>query len=298
MKPLKIAIVGLDTSHSVALPKLMNDPECPADMHIDGLKAVTCLRFETPFQNKEGLDKRQEQLEGWGVKVTENFEVAVADCDAIMLEINDPAYHLDYFSRVAAMGKPVFLDKPLAGNLADGRAILALARQHQTRVWSGSSLPFSPPLVDAVAKMEGEILLGHCFGALGNAPAGDSLIWYGVHSFEMMQRLMGTGAEQVRASDNGVSVVSVVNYPNNRRGVIESTRSAWRYGGRVQTAKQLAFFEVDSSKLYYNLLLAVKAFFLGGPAPVSLEQTFEGLAMMVAARQSIETGNPVAVEKP
>ena len=56
MKPLKIAIVGLDTSHSVALPKLMNDPECPADMHVDGLKAVSCLRFETPFQNKEGLD--------------------------------------------------------------------------------------------------------------------------------------------------------------------------------------------------------------------------------------------------
>jgi len=182
--------------------------------------------------------------------------------------------------------------------LDEGRAILELARKHNTRVWSGSSLPFSPPLVEAVAKMEGDIMIGHCFGALGTAPAGDSLIWYGVHSFEMLQRLMGVGAEQVQAVDNGVSVVSVVNYPNNRRGVIESIRNAWRYGGRVQTAKQIAFFEVDSSKLYYNLLLAIKAFFLGGPAPVSMEQTFEGLAMMAAARKSIETGKPVAVEKP
>ena len=272
MSDMKVAIIGLDTSHSVAMPKLMNDPACEPDMKVSGLKAVTCLRFETPFQGKEGLDNRQAQLEGWGVKVTLDFDEAIADCDAIMMEINDPAYHLDYFKRLANLGKPIFLDKPMAANVAESREIMDLARRYGTRVWSGSSLPFSPAIKAAMEKTNGQpVVIGSCFGAMGTAPAGDSLIWYGVHSFEMLQRLMGTG-------------------------VIESIRGMWAYGGRIQTKNQVQFFSVDSSRLYHDLLLEVKAFFEGAEAPVPMEQTFEGMAMMEAARKSIETGRAVEVE--
>ena len=128
------------------------------------------------------------------------------------------------------------------------------------------------------------------------APAGDSLIWYGVHSFEMLQRLMGTGAKLVRSIDNDVSIVTSVDYADGRRGVIESIRGLWAYGGRIQTKNQVQFFNVDSSRLYHDLLLEVKAFFNGAEAPVPMEQTFEGMAMMEAARKSIETGRAVEVE--
>ena len=219
MSDMKVAIIGLDTSHSVAMPKLMNDPACEPDMKVSGLKAVTCLRFETPFQGKEGLDNRQAQLEGWGVKVTLDFDEAIADCDAIMMEINDPAYHLDYFKRLANLGKPIFLDKPMAANVAESREIMDLARRYGTRVWSGSSLPFSPAIKAAMEKTNGQpVVIGSCFGAMGTAPAGDSLIWYGVHSFEMLQRLMGTGAKLVRSIDTDVSVVTSVDYADGHCG--------------------------------------------------------------------------------
>lgn len=296
MQNLKVAVVGLDTSHSIELPRLAMSPETTEDKRVDGLTFTRCLRFETPFQNKEGLDKRQATLESWGIKVTENFDEAIADCDAIMIEINDPAFHLDYFKRVAALGKPVFLDKPLAGTLADGRAILDLAKKHSTRVWSGSSLPLTPTIPVAIAALGDPIVLGHTFGALGNAPAGNSLIWYGVHSFEMLQRLMGMGAQSVYSIDNGVSVVSSVNYSDNRRGLVESIRGMWSYGGRVQSVKSFQSFTVDNSRLYFHLLNTIRDFFRGGPAPISMEQTFEGLAMMEAANQSIATGKEVAVE--
>jgi predicted dehydrogenase len=294
---LKVAIIGLDTSHSVAMPKLMNDPACPEDMKVSGMRAVTCLRFETPFQGKSGLDSRQAQLEGWGVKVTGDFDEAVADCDAIMLEINDPSYHLEYFRRVCGLGKPVFLDKPLASKVKEGREILKLAREHKVRVWSGSSLPFSPALLNAKASLgEDPIIIGTCYGAMGEAPAGDSLIWYGVHSFEMLQALMGCGAQRVHSLDNGVSIVTSVEYADGRRGLIESIRGLWAYGGRMQTKGRAVPFQVDSSRLYYDLLLRVREFFLGGDAPVSMEQTFEGLAMMEAARKSLTNGGAVACE--
>jgi len=298
-KMIKVAVIGLDTSHCVAFPKLMQAPDCPKNMRVPGLKAISCLRFETPFQNKEGLDKRQKQLEQWGVKVTENIDEALEGCDAIMLEINDGSFHLEYFRKVAALGKPVFLDKPLAMNLADGRAIIELMRQHQTRVWSGSSIPFCPPLAK-ILKDAGKIQRAHVFGALGKAPAGDSLVWYGVHSFETLQRIMGRGAAKVRALESPASIIAVVEFKDGREGVVELTPKVWIYGGVVSGMVDEKIittpFVLDSSFSYRNILRLVKAFFMGAEPPVDMETTFEGLAMMCAARESITRREPFSVE--
>lgn len=297
---LNVGIIGLDTSHSVELPRLMQAPDCPKDKRVHGMRAVTCLRFETPFQNKEGLDKRQAQLEAWGVRVTESFDEAVAGCDAYMIEINDGSLHLDYFKRVAALGKPVFLDKPLAHTLEDGAAILRLARQHGTRVWSGSSLPFTPALSEARSAFA-SVRLGQVFGALGKAPAGDSLIWYGVHTFEMLQAIMGPGARTVFARETATETLAIVDYGQDRQGVVECIPGCGVYGGRIHGLDKAGAPRVDIFRLipsYAALLRAIVPFFQGGPAPVSLETTFEGLAMMVAARRSIQSGRPESVPPP
>ncbi|MBI2440024.1 MAG: Gfo/Idh/MocA family oxidoreductase [Lentisphaerae bacterium] len=295
---INVAIIGLDTSHSIEYPRRMQSADCPSDQRVEGLRATTCLRFETPFQNKEGLDARQAQLESWGVRVTTKFEEAVAGCDAIMLEINDGAYHLEYFRKVAALGKGVFLDKPLANSLADGRAILQVMRQNNTRVWSGSSLPLCPE-VDGTRARFTEITRAQVFGALGQAPAGDSLVWYGVHTFEMLQRIMGPGARSLRAMETEGSIVAVVDYGGGREGVVETIRGQWLYGGRVHglIAKELQVvpFVCNATYSYRDILRQIKAFFEGAGAPVDMRATFEGLAMMTAARESIETGKAVKV---
>ena len=299
MEQIKVAVVGLDTSHSVELPRRLHSPDLPAAEKIDGMKVMAVNRFETPFQNKEGLDKRQEQLEAWGIKVTESLEETIADCDAIMMEINDPSLHLKYFEQLCALGKPIFLDKPLAGTVEDGRKIIELMRKNNTRVWSGSSLPFFPVLVDALNKFTMEVEIANTCGPLGTAPAGNSLIWYGVHTFEMMQKLIGhQGAEEVWATDNGLSVTSVVNFSDGRRGIVEAIRGSWFYGGRIQNRQcAVPFSFTSTSALYFNLLRQIRAFFRGCPAPVSMEKTFEGLAIMDAANRSIAEGKSVKVAK-
>ena len=296
---IKVAVIGLDTSHSIEFPRLMQAPDCPKKMRVPGMKTITCLRFETPYQNKEGLDKRQKQLEDWGVKVTENIDEALKECDAIMLEINDGSYHLEYFKKVCALGKPVFLDKPLAMTLADGRAIVELMRQHKTRVWSGSSIPLCPPLAKTMQNA-GNIIRAHVFGPMGDAPAGDSLVWYGVHTFEHLQRIMGRGASKVQAIQTDLSVNASVIYNDGREGTVELTRKASVYGGIIWAKPdgQLRAipYVLDGSLAYRNILRMVKAFFLGAEPPVDMETTFEGLAMMCAARESITRKEAVEVE--
>ena len=299
MQELKVAVVGLDTSHCVELPRLMNSPECKPELKISGLKVVACNRFMTRFTNNEVLDKRQAQLEQWGIKVTENFDEAIADCDAIMMEINDPALHLEYFEKLAALGKPVFLDKPLAESVADGRKIVELARKHGTRVWSGSSIPFNPKVCQCINNLQDEPLIAHTFGPMGQAPAGSSLIWYGVHTFELMQRLIGPcGAKTVHAVPTPIGVVSSVVYADGRVGVVECQKGCWCYGGRIQHNDNASLLHILASEPnYYYMMRNIRSFFRGGEAPITMERTFEGLAIMNAAEESVKTGKPVEVEQ-
>ncbi|MDD5679350.1 MAG: Gfo/Idh/MocA family oxidoreductase [Kiritimatiellae bacterium] len=291
---IKIAMIGLDTSHCISFPKLMQAPDCPEPDKVPGLRVTTCLRFLTPFTNTETLDKRQQQLEAWGVKVTTRLDEALEGCDAILLEINDGAYHLEYFKKVAALGKPVFIDKPLATTLEDGRAIIALMRKHKTRVWSGSGLPFCPEVVDISARMP-QPRYGHVFGVLNKAPDGDGLIWYGVHVFETLQKIMGPGARTARATENANGIVTVIDYGNGRQGLIENLNNCKYYGGCAQGDTAAVPFVIKESSNKRPCVIEIRKFFEGGPAPVEMATTFEGLSMMVAARQSITTGQTVKV---
>tara|TARA_B100000809_G_scaffold39771_1_gene34757 strand:- start:1864 stop:2763 length:900 start_codon:yes stop_codon:yes gene_type:complete len=294
-KLIKVGIVGLDTSHSIEFTRIMQAPDCPREDKVRGMRVVACTRFETPFQDAAGLDQRQEQMEEWGVRVTESVKETVEGVDAIMIEINDPAPHLKYFKQVAALGKPVFIDKPLAGTVRDGRAILRLAKEHKTRVMSGSSLRFCRELLDGL-KQVGDPDWVNVHGMLGTAPTGDSLVWYGVHAFEMLERAMGPGARRVTAHETGSGVVSVVEYDGGRQGVVETQRRNYAYGGRLQVGGTAVPF-LNTRGPYPPQVAAMRRFFAGGEPEGTLENAFEVLAMMVAARKSIETGRPAPVPK-
>jgi predicted dehydrogenase len=293
---LNVALIGMDSSHTNVFAMRMNDSNCPEDQRIPELRARSCLRFESPFQNEEGLDQRQEELESWGVHVTRDLEEALSGCDAIMLELNDPTMHLAYFEKVATLGKPVFLDKPLADTVENGRKIVELATKHQLRCWSSSSLRFVNSLVAARKDVPGPELC-NVYGPLGKAAAGSDIIWYGVHTVEMMTAVMGTGANLLFARRDEKGVVVTVNYEEDRRAVVELNDGAFFYGGRIQSPGKACSFAVDSSDtLYDNLLVQVRDFFVGGPSPVSLAETFEIQAILEAIEQSLRESREVPVQ--
>lgn len=283
-KQLRVAMIGLDTSHTIEFARRMQGSDCPAGQAVAGLRAVTCLRFRTPFIDDKALDERQRTLEAWGVKVTDSFDEAVADCDGLMLEINDPALHLEYFTRCAALNKPIFLDKPLADTIRNGLAIAELATAKGVRLFSSSALRYDPALTVANAAM--------VWGPLGVAPAGSSIVWYGVHAFEMLQRCMGRGAALLRCQRDLHGVVAHVDYADGRRGLVELTRDAWRYGGVLRDHRNPeVFFAVAPGAAFYGeLMRQVAAFFQSGESPLPLNHTVEVMAMLDAAERSAMSG--------
>jgi len=293
---IRIAIIGLDTSHSVEFPRRMQAPDCPEKNRVEGLRAVTCLRFETPFTNKQVLDERQKQLEAWGVKVTEDFDEAVSDCDAIMIEINDPAYHLEYFKKCMKLNKPIFLDKPLADNYENGKAIYDLAKENNVKVISSSSLRYSQNLVDACNKVEKPAQM-YCYGPLGIPPVGSGIIWYGVHCFEMLERGMGLGAISIDVKKDDAGAVAIVEYPDKRRGIVELTVGAYVYGGTLRAENANASYVVDGSMIYTEQLREICKFFKTGEASISIDDALEVINMLDAADKSYETGKPVKLKR-
>jgi len=286
---IKVAIIGLDTSHSIEFTRRIQGDGCPAGEQVDGLQAVTCLRFATPFQNGDGLDVRQRQLEKWGVKVTTDFAEAVTDCDAIMLEINDPTLHLEYFKRCADLGKPVFLDKPLADNINNGMKIAAIAREKNISVFSCSSLRYDSAIV-AAAKQITAPKNALIWGPLGQAPAGSSLVWYGVHSFEILQKMMGAGATAVHVINNRNGMVAHVDYADGRYGMVELTVGAYRYGGVLRNHQNTEILFNAQGNFYGELLKQISCFFQTGNAPIGINETLEVMGMLDAAERSFHSG--------
>lgn len=289
---IRVAIIGLDTSHAIEFPRRMQAPDCPKENRVEGLRAVTCMRFNTPFTNDQVLADRQKQLEDWGVKVTESFEEAVADCDVVMLEINDPAYHLEYFKKCIGLNKPIYLDKPMADSYENGKKIYDLAKKNSLKVFSSSALRYSGDLVqtcNAVLKPD----QAYIYGPLGIAAAGSGVIWYGVHCFEMLERAMGRGAVSVDVRKDAAGAVAIVEYPEKRRGIVELTVGNYSYGGTLKGAGQISSFKVNANMFYTEELREMRKFFQTGKASAELEDTLEVMDLLDSAAKSYETGKPV-----
>jgi hypothetical protein len=215
--------------------------------------------------------------------------IAGTDCDAIMLEINDPAYHLEYFEKAVKLGKPIFLDKPMADTYTSGKAIYDIAKENNAKVFSASSLRFVTAVVEAKKEISKPEFVS-VYGALGIAPAGSSVVWYGVHTMEMLQKLMGPGAVSLKAIQDGKGVVCVVKYKNGGRGVAELNTGSYIYGGMVRTIEKSYPFSVDMSMAYTLELEEVASFFKGEEPSVSIEDTLEVMDLLDTAQRSLDSG--------
>lgn len=292
-KPFKLAMIGTDTSHSTELPGRMQDADLPEADRVTGLQVTRALTFMTPFTNEKVQQERRSYLEKINVEVTEDFEYAVGDCDGIMLEINDPALHLEYFTKCASLGKPVFLDKPFADNFVNAKKICEEAKKNSVRVFSSSALRYDPDFTGGLAKCDFTPTSAMIWGPMGNAASGSSVTWYGCHSFEMLQTVMGNGAAGVSVHSEPQREVCIVDYKDGRHGIVELNRVAWRYGALLRdNGRNAALIQAGKSAAFYTCLVQKIRDFMLGEDVLSLEDSMEVMAMLDAASRSSISGRP------
>ena len=297
--PLKIGLVGLDTSHVIAFTQMLNDPSRPD--HVPGGRVVAAFKGGSPDVESSvtRIDKYTAELQSkWGVELVGSIEELTKRVDVVMLTSVDGRTHLSQARPIFAAKKRVFIDKPFAASLRDAREIVRLARESGTPFFSSSSLRF----VDDMQALKTNTALGSILGAFTHGPAPiephhPDLVWYGIHSVEMLYTLMGPGCESVtRVYTNGADVVTG-RWKDGRTGTVRGIRDGDKaYGAVVFGSKAVAASVPLKASGYRGLVIEVMKFFRTGVPPVAPEETLEMMAFMEAAdRSKARGGAPVAL---
>lgn len=290
--PKKIGIIGLDTSHVVAFTTVLNKgPKNPADASKFAGFRVTHAFAQGSKDIPESTSRVPEytaKLQGMGVEIVPSIEQLCAQVDFVLLESNDGRVHLEQVLPVLKAGKTVFIDKPIAGSLADVLRLQSAAKQAGVTYFCSSSLRFAASTQAVARGSVGKVKTAHTTSPASLEPHHPDLYWYGVHGCESLFTVMGPGCVSVRREQTPEGFIQVTgNWGDGRVGIFrEADRKAkgGPYGGKAVGAKG----EADIGKFdgYEVLLQAVVTMFRTGQAPVSPEETLELYAFMEAADES------------
>jgi WD40 repeat protein len=296
VKTIRIGIIGLDTSHATAFAKLLNDPKAEAD--VANCKVVAAYPKGSPDieSSVTRVPGYTEQLKELGVEIVDSIPALIEKVDCVLLETNDGRPHLEQVLPVLKAGKPCFIDKPIAGSLADAIAILELAKHYKVPVFSSSSLRYVPSSLEARAGKLGKVLGCDAYSPASLEATHPDLFWYGIHGVELLFTTMGPGCQSVtRVHTPGMDQVTGT-WTDGRIGTFRGIREGKSgYGGTVYTDQGIS--QLGSYPGYRPLVVEFVKMFRTGEVPIDPQETLEIYAFMEAADESKrQNGAPVTLE--
>ena len=293
--PLKIGMIGLDTSHCLEFTKLLH-ADSP-DPQLAGCRVVAVYPKGSPDieSSVSRVPEYKAKIEALGVEVTDDLPAMLQGVDAVLLETNDGRPHLAQATAVIEAGKPLFIDKPVAGSLADAIAIYRLARDRGVPVFNSSALRFGAPVQAVRGGSIGEVTGCDAWSPCELEPTHPDLFWYGIHGCELLFTAMGPGVKTVtRTTTADFEFVTGV-WADGRIGTFRGIRrGAGGYGGRAFGTKGAA--SLGGFEGYKPLVIEIVKFFRTGTPPVDPAETLDLYAFMEAADESKRQGGaPVDV---
>ena len=292
--PLRIGMIGLDTSHCEAFAKILHDESYAYHLpgaRIVGIYAGGSAQFSKSHTRVQGFTETLQRT--YGATLYDDIATLAADVDALLLESVDGRQHLDQFAQLA-VGKPVFIDKPFATTAADARAIIAHAAATKTPIMSCSSLRYAAGIADLLGAGE-KVVTAESFGPAQLLADFPGLFWYGIHSAEILTTLMGTGCRQVQCSERPDLDVVIGEWADGRVGVLRGARvGAGQFGCVVHTDQGVKCGIAQSAPpSYYLMLREVLPFLQSGLSPIPIEEIYEITAFLAAAEESRAQGGAV-----
>lgn len=297
-EPLRLGLIGLDTSHVIAFTSRFNESDNPN--HVPGGRVVAAFKggsadIESSHTRVEGYTKTL--VEKYGVKIYDNIKEVCENVDAILLTSLDGRPHLSQVRPVFEANKPVFVDKPVAGTLKDAVEIYRLAKKSKVPCFSSSSLRWYPGVVEVANADVGELISVLSYGPAPSEPHHPDLFWYGIHPTEALFTVMGTGCETVTRTSTEDTVVVTGIWKDGKVGTLHGLAKG-RFGYKVTAFGSKAIVEQTKGGDYTPMLREVIKFFNTGKPPVAPETTLEIYAFMEAADESKRRGGtPVKISE-
>jgi predicted dehydrogenase len=240
--------------------------------------------------SRDRVEKFTETIRGMNIEIVKTIPELLEKVDVVLLESVDGRIHLQEAIPVIKAGKPLWIDKPVAGSLVDAILIYDLAKKHNVPCFSSSSLRFGSAIQSLRQNPEvGEILGASTWGSCSYSTGTPDMFFYGIHGIEPLFTLMGTGCETVSRVQTKDTDFCTGVWKDGRVGTYRGIRrGAAGSGATVYGTKSIA--QSPKGGGYEDLCREIGRFFETGKSPVSADETIEIFTFMEAADESKRRG--------
>ena len=195
----------------------------------------------------------------------------------LILSPSDPDKHLPYAKEALPFGKPTYIDKTFAPDLATAKEILALAKTYGTPMFSTSALRYATELDDVAGCKQ-----------LAVTGSGRSADEYLVHQAEMLVKTLGTGAKKARAVQMGLLSVFEIAYDDDRSATMTYSPKALPFTLLAEGGEKPVWRQVKSD-FFPALLQDILRFFESGTVSFDVAETEEIMAIREKALAALDT---------
>jgi len=274
VKVLKIGLVDLDTSHPGSFIPIIRQMGSADVVAVWDGGTVYPSGYAEDFARKCGVRT-----------VCRTLEEMVELVDAAFIHSCNWDVHLERAEPFVKAGKPVFIDKPICGNLKDCNRLIEWGKSG-ARIAGGSSCRVAYEIEEFRRRLPemGEVL------SIFASTSFDSFN-YGIHAFEAFGGLLGPGAESATFLGGGGTDLYLIEYKEGQRVLLQLKCPSHHFFLVVTTEKEIVSIRLDAGKLYEALLAKVIPFFRGeAEYPVPVAWSVETIRTALACRQARLTG--------
>ena len=218
-------------------------------------------------------------------------EDVIGQVDAVIISTDDGDDHIRRVRPFIETGLPVFVDKPMATNIADLRQFVQW-HQAGSIILSTSGMRYAPEMR---LNEEQQALVGD----MRWITSFTCKTWerYGIHALEAVEPLLGTGFLTVQAHSDAGGDVMHLTHRSGVRVTLGALHDAYGSFGAVHlygTKGQLPLRLADTYSAFRGQLVAFIEMLRTGARPLPFEETVELMAVIIAGRRSREQ-NGVAI---
>ncbi|MGA3243959.1 MAG: Gfo/Idh/MocA family oxidoreductase [Bacteroidota bacterium] len=273
----RIGLVDLDTSHPKSFTKILNA--------MPGVKVNALWDGRDVWP--EGYDERFAK-ENDIPNVCKRLEDMIEHVDAVMIHGVNWDKHVDRAYPFIEAGKPVLIDKPMVGKVRDIYTLLELHVTHGTPVYGGSALRYAQEIgmIRSQADRVGEVLT-----AIATGP-GD-FFSYGIHTTELAQGMVGTGANYVEYVAENKSSFIAVTYHNGFVLLLQLQQPFQEWSMCLYSTTGMHTMRVDPTRMYEAFLQNFIDIVNKKDVSFSLEAPLEAVKILIAAKLSRQHGGKI-----
>ena len=274
---IKIGVVNIDTSHPASFARILHKENRAryTGIYNDGFRMDKEVE---EFIKEFNLEKRYNSIE----------ELAQA-VDIVFIQGCNWDKHIELAEPAIKLGKPVFIDKPIVGNLRDCIKLENLVKEGAI-ILGSSSVRYAEEFINIrkIIEENKEDVIS-IFGT-----AGVDEFNYGIHIMEGICGFLGQGAYSVKfigstKIDNNIVEQYFVRWKDGKTAIYQTQTSTWQpFDVIVTTTKNIHHFRVDSTKIYKAMLDRICDFMEKGSPLAKITDLTETIRIYLAGKKSKE----------